>query len=56
MRRGEVYDVDLDPTHGSEQAGLRPVVIVSRDAINAHSNVVLGVPCTTKPGWSTSLP
>jgi mRNA interferase MazF len=34
MRRGEVYDARLDPTEGSEQAGIRPVVIVSRDAIN----------------------
>lgn len=47
MRRGEVYDARLDPTEGSEQAGFRPVVIVSRDAINAASPVVLAVPCTT---------
>lgn len=51
MRRGEVYDSRLDPTEGSEQAGLRPVVIVSRDAINTASSVVLSVPCTTyRPG------
>lgn len=47
MRRGEVYDARLDPTEGSEQAGIRPVVIVSRDAINAASPVLLVVPCTT---------
>ena len=47
MRRGEVYDARLDPTEGSEQAGTRPVVIVSRDAINAASPVVIVVPCTT---------
>ena len=47
MRRGEVYDVRLDPTEGSEQGGSRPVVIVSRDAINAVSPVILAVPCTT---------
>jgi mRNA interferase MazF len=46
MRRGEVYDARLDPTEGSEQAGMRPVVIVSRDAINAASPVVIVVPCT----------
>ena len=34
MRRGDVYDARLDPTEGSEQAGWRPVVVVSRDAIN----------------------
>ena len=51
MRRGEIYDARLDPTEGSEQAGSRPVVIVSRDAINAASPVVVIVPCTTyRPG------
>ena len=47
MRRGEVYDARLDPAEGSEQAGIRPVIIVSRDAINITSQVVLAVPCTT---------
>ena len=47
MRRGEVHDARLDPTAGSEQAGVRPVVIVSRDAINDSSPVVIAVPCTT---------
>lgn len=47
MRRGEVYDARLDPIEGSEQAGIRPVVIVSRDAINAASPVLLVVLCTT---------
>lgn len=46
MKRGEVYDARLDPTEGSEQAGTRPVIIVSRDAINEASPVVLVVPCT----------
>ena len=47
VRRGEVYDAVLDPTRDSEQAGTRPVIVVSRDAINAASNVVIAVPCTT---------
>lgn len=47
MRRGEVYDARLDPAEGSEQGGSRPVVVVSRDALNASSPVVLVVPCTT---------
>jgi mRNA interferase MazF len=51
MRRGEVYDASVDPTEGSEQTGIRPVIIVSRNAINAASQVVLAVPCTTyRPG------
>jgi mRNA interferase MazF len=36
----------LDPTRGSEQAGFRPVIVVSRDAINQNSTVVICVPCT----------
>ena len=47
VARGEVYDARLGPTEGSEQAGTRPVIIVSRNAINAASTVVLAVPCTT---------
>lgn len=47
MKRGEVYNARLDPIEGSEQAGTRLVIIVSRDAINAASSVVLAVPCTT---------
>lgn len=45
--RGEIYDARLDPVEGSEQAGTRPVIIVSRNAINAGSTVILAVPCTT---------
>jgi mRNA interferase MazF len=37
----------LDPVEGSEQAGTRPVVVVSRDAINTNLNTVVIVPCTT---------
>jgi mRNA interferase MazF len=47
MNRGEVYLARLDPSEDSEQAGVRPVVIVSRDAINRSSPVVIVVPCTT---------
>ena len=34
MLRGEVYWADLNPRTGSEQRGRRPVVVVSRDALN----------------------
>jgi len=46
MNRGEVYQADLSPTQGSEQSGTRPVIIVSRDALNAISTVVIVVPVT----------
>jgi mRNA interferase MazF len=44
--RGDVFSARLDPTEGSEQAGTRPVVVVSRDSINANSPVVVVVPFT----------
>jgi mRNA interferase MazF len=42
-----VFEARLDPVEGSEQAGIRPVVVVSRDAVNEASPVVVVVPCTT---------
>jgi mRNA interferase MazF len=51
MKRGDVYNVRLDPVEGSEQGGSRPVIVVSRNAINANSPTVLAIPCTTyRPG------
>ena len=44
--RGDVFSARLDPTEGSEQAGTRPVVVLSRDSINANSPVVVIVPIT----------
>ena len=51
MRRGEVYDAALDPTRDSEQAGFRPVVIVSRDVLHGALPIAIAVPGTTyQPG------
>lgn len=44
--RGDVFDAHLEPVQGSEQGGTRPVVVVSRDAINNSSPVVVAVPIT----------
>ena len=46
MQRGDVFDARLSPTEGSEQAGTRPVVIVSCNAINQYGSVVVVVPLT----------
>ncbi len=45
-RRGEVYSLRLDPVEGSEQRGTRPAVVVSRDAINQASPVIVVCPLT----------
>lgn len=47
MRRGDVFEAILDPVEGSEQGGNRPVIVLSRNAINLASPVVVVVPCTT---------
>lgn len=48
IKRGDVYVARLNPTEGSEQAGERPVIVVSRDAINQFSPVVIVVPLTSR--------
>jgi mRNA interferase MazF len=47
MKRGDVFDARLNPTEGSEQAGIRPVIVVSRDAINQYSSVIVVAPVTS---------
>lgn len=46
VQRGDVYLADLSPAKGSEQDGQRPVVVISRNAINNNSPIVIVVPCT----------
>ncbi len=48
IRRGDVYLARLHPVEGCEQGGTRPVVIVSRDAINQYSPVVIIIPLTDR--------
>lgn len=47
VKRGEIWLADLDPTRGSEQAGMRPVLIFQNDAINVYTTTVLTIPLTT---------
>lgn len=56
LNRGDVFDARLDPTEGSEQAGVRPVVIVSRNAINQYSTVIVVAPLTTATNVKRSYP
>jgi mRNA interferase MazF len=46
----------LSPAEGSEQAGNRPVVVVSRDAINRSSPVVVVVPATDRASKTRIYP
>jgi len=46
--RGEIYWADLDPVRGREQAGLRPVLILSNDLFNRRSGTVIAVAITSQ--------
>ncbi len=48
MKQGEIWYANLNPTKGSEQAGMRPVVVLSGDLLNEYLNVVIVAPLTTK--------
>ncbi len=46
--RGEIHWADLNPTRGSEQAGLRPVLVLSQDVFNERSGTVIAVALTSQ--------
>jgi len=47
--RGETYWADLNPVRGHEQAGHRPVVIISHDIFNERSGTVIAMVITSQP-------
>ena len=47
--RGEIRWADLNPVRGNEQAGLRPVLILSHDVFNERSGTVIAVAITSQP-------
>ena len=47
--RGEIRWADLSPVRGKEQAGRRPVLIVSHDVFNERSGTVIAVAITSQP-------
>ena len=47
--RGEIYWADLNPVRGREQAGLRPVVVLSQDVFNQRSETVIAMAITSQP-------
>lgn len=47
--RGDIYWTNLNPTVGHEQAGLRPVLILSHNIFNKHSGTVIAVAITSQP-------
>ena len=50
VRRGDIYYADLSPVVGSEQGGVRPVLIVQNDTGNRHSPTVIAAAITSRTG------
>ena len=48
IKRGEIYYADLSPVVGSEQGGVRPVLIVQNDIGNRHSPTVIAAAITSQ--------
>ena len=55
IRRGDIFYADLSPVVGSEQGGLRPVLIIQNDVGNRYSPTVIAAAITSKLG-KTRLP
>jgi mRNA interferase MazF len=56
--RGEIRWADLNPTRGREQAGLRPVLILSHDIFNERSGTIIAIAITSqsqKAGFPLTL-
>jgi mRNA interferase MazF len=47
--RGDIVWADLNPTQGREQAGRRPVLVLSQDVFNEHSGTAIAVALTSQP-------
>jgi mRNA interferase MazF len=47
--RGDIVWADLNPVRGREQAGLRPVLVLSEDVFNENSGTVIAVTITSQP-------
>jgi mRNA-degrading endonuclease toxin of MazEF toxin-antitoxin module len=47
LKRGEIWLADLNPTQGSEQAGIRPVIIFQNDLVSQFSTTTIAIPLTT---------
>lgn len=53
LKRGEVWLANLNPTQGSEQAGIRPVIIFQNDVVSQFSTTTITIPLTTNQRRAT---
>ena len=50
VKRGEIYYADLSPVVGSEQGGVRPVLIIQNDTGNRYSPTIIAAAITSQTG------
>ena len=51
VKKWDIYYLNLDPTQGSEQRGVRPVLVISNDAVNKNLPIFTCIPFSSvKPG------
>ena len=55
MKRGDIYMVSLDPVHGREQQGHRPVLVVSPTEFNSVTNLPVVLPITNGGGFARRI-
>lgn len=56
IKRGDIYYANLNPVIGSEQGGMRPVLIISNDIGNKHSPTVIIAAITSRAHTKAKLP
>jgi len=55
IKRGDIFWADLEPVRGSEQGGIRPVLIIQNDTFNIHSPTTIIAPLTSKKPSDSKL-
>lgn len=56
IKRGDIFYAELNPVVGSEQGGIRPVLIISNNTGNRHSPTVIIAPITSRTHTKAKLP
>ena len=56
IKRGDIFYADLNPVIGSEQGGVRPVVIIQNNTGNKHSPTVIVAPVTSQISKKRNMP
>jgi Growth inhibitor len=56
VKKWEIYFADLDPTQGSEQKGIRPVLVISNDAVNTYLPVCTIIPFSSYQNGNSIYP